>query len=175
VAPSQPIEFPAAPSPLRARGVQAGAVVTLVGVVLAAASRGLGPDATTVASLAGLLIGLGLLLLSLAFAAGRVRYLLADGVLELRCDPVLTYRIPVTDVRSIERTDLEPTVWSAVRMPGLALFTVLYSDQGAVRMCATRASQDVTLVRTPDATYGLTPENPSALAAAVRAESQRSR
>jgi PH (Pleckstrin Homology) domain-containing protein len=96
-------------------------------------------------------------------------------VLELRCDPVLTYRIAVRDVRSIERTDLEPTIWSAVRMPGLALFTVMYSDQGAVRMCATRASQDVTLVRTSDATYGLTPDDFSALAAAVRAASQRSR
>jgi hypothetical protein len=73
VAPSEPIEFPAAPSPLRARGVRAGVVGTLVGVVLAAASPGLGPDAATVESLAGVVIGLGLLLLSLAYAAGRVR------------------------------------------------------------------------------------------------------
>jgi hypothetical protein len=53
--------------------------------------------------------------------------------------------------------DLAISPLSSVRMPGLALFSVFYSDEGVVKMCATSAATRILLIRTRNSTYGITP------------------
>jgi hypothetical protein len=105
-----------------------------------------------------LLIGVALAapLLALAAMVPSMRYELSPGRLTLRCG-VLRYEIPVERIRGVRTTDLDPQLWSSLRLPGLALFTVPYSDVGRVKMCATRAAEDILLVETDDGLYGITP------------------
>ena len=60
------------------------------------------------------------------------------------------------------------TIWSTVRLPGIALFTVPYADVGNVRMCATAALNDILLIETDKEKYGLTPADEEAFVAALQ-------
>lgn len=149
-----------------AGGALAGLAVT-IGIVLAAREA---VDDPAVLVPPVMIVTLVLApLAALAISSRFMRYELDDEALHLRCPPFLHYRIPLGRIRSIERGDLEPTMWSALRLPGLALFTVPYSDAGPVKMCATRASQDIVLVDTDDGRYGMTPADPRALTRAIEA------
>jgi hypothetical protein len=101
--------------------------------------------------------GIGLPMLCLALWFPAMRYELRSGELVLRYGPVLTYRIPLSSIVRIRRRNLAVSLWSSMRLPGLALFKVPYSDVGTVRMCATSASRRILLIETRDAAYGLTP------------------
>jgi hypothetical protein len=112
-------------------------------------------------------IGLPFLLLALWFPT--IRYELHERSLTLRYGPVLTYRIPLDEIRTIRRRDLSVSLWSSMRLPGFAAFTVPYNDVGNVRMCATAAANGILLIETETAKYGLTPYDEAGLVAALQA------
>jgi hypothetical protein len=85
----------------------------------------------------------------------------------------IKYRIPLETIRSIKRVDLGLSLWSSIRMPGVALFSVPYSDVGQVRMCSTAALNGILLIETENGLYGLTPEAEDQLAAIIQARIRR--
>jgi len=111
--------------------------------------------------------GVPFLLLALWFPT--MRYELGHDVLTLRYGPVLTYRIPLDEIEAIRRRDLSISLWSSMRLPGFAAFTVPYNDVGNVRMCATAAGNGILLIETDNAKYGLTPDDEAGLVAALQA------
>jgi hypothetical protein len=141
-------------------------VCTLPVVVAAAA----GEVPWWVGMLMGLMaLGLGVPFLALAFWFPTMRYELDAGALTLRYGPVLTYRIPLDEVQKIERRDLRISIWSSVRLPGVALFGVPYRGMGEVKMCATAAAKDILLIQAAGEMYGLTPADEAGLVAALDA------
>ena len=98
-----------------------------------------------------------------------MRYELDQEQLTLRYGPVLTYRIPLSEIRTIRSRNLGLTIWSTIRFPGIALFTVPYADVGNVKMCATAALNDILLIETDKEKYGLTPADDEAFVTALRA------
>ena len=102
-----------------------------------------------------------------------MRYELRSTELVLRYGPVLAYRIPLGDIRGIRRRNLGLTIWSSVRFPGVALFTVPYADMGNVRMCATAAINNVLLIETPKRKYGITPADEEVFVRALREQMDR--
>ncbi len=105
---------------------------------------------------------------ALALWFPTMRYDLDERELILHYGPVLNYRIPLAQIESIRRRDLGMTIWSSIRFPGIALFTVPYADVGNVKMCATGALKDILLIETSRAKYGITPADESGLVAAIR-------
>jgi len=87
----------------------------------------------------------------------------------LRCGPVLSYRIPLDQVQSVERRDLRMSLWSSVRLPGVALFSVPYRGMGQIKMCATAALKGILLIEAAGELYGITPQDESGLLAALQA------
>lgn len=83
------------------------------------------------------------------------------------------YRIPLADIVELRHADLSITVWSSLRLPGLALFRVPYADVGVVHMCATRVADAILLIRTRDRQYGITPADESAFVRALTARLPR--
>jgi len=108
--------------------------------------------------------------LVLAFCFPTMRYELGRDQLKLLYGPVLTYRIPLGEIRSIRRRSLSMTIWSTIRFPGIALFKVPYADVGNVKMCATAALNNILLIETEKEKYGLTPADEEAFVAAIRAQ-----
>jgi hypothetical protein len=108
--------------------------------------------------------------LVLAFWFPTMRYELDQTQLTLRYGPVLNYRIPLSEIRTIRRRNLSLTIWSTVRFPGIALFTVPYADVGNVKMCATAAVNNILLIETEKEKFGLTPADEETFVAAIRAQ-----
>ncbi len=105
---------------------------------------------------------------ALALWFPAMRYELGDAELVLSCGPLLTYRIPLHEIRSIRRRNLGLTIWSCFRFPGVALFTAPYADVGNVKMCASAALNDILLIETQKCKYGITPADEAGLVAALR-------
>ncbi|MHB1136544.1 MAG: PH domain-containing protein [Coriobacteriia bacterium] len=122
---------------------------------------------------AALWIGLAIMVPLLAYllvtlaSLPAMRYDLTTDELVLSCGPLMRYRIPYTQITDVRRTTLTPTLWSSMRMPGLAIGGVLYADTGNVKMCATRMSRDILLVTAGKRRYGLTPADEAAFMAAL--------
>lgn len=114
-----------------------------------------------------LLIAVPLLVLAAWFPT--MRYELDDEALVLRYGPILRYRIPLDEIQEMRRKNLKISLWSSLRLPGLALFTVPYADEGRVKMCATAAADRILLIDTRRGTYGVTPADEEAFVAAIRA------
>ncbi len=118
-------------------------------------------------------IGLGIMVPLLAFLLAilaslpAMRYDLTNDELMLSCGPLYRYRIPYAEITDVCRTTLIPTLWSSMRMPGLAIGGVLYADTGTVKMCATRMSRDILLVSAGKRRYGLTPSDEAAFMTAL--------
>lgn len=143
------------------------AVVTLGAVPLL--QPGLVPEEERVAvwiTLAVMVPLLGYLLVTLV-SVPAMRYDLTTEALVLYCGPLVRYRIPYASIEDVRRTTLTPTLWSSMRMPGLALGEVLYADIGKVRMCAKRMARDILLVTAGGRRYGLTPADEAAFMAAL--------
>lgn len=110
-------------------------------------------------------IGLGIMVPLLAFLLAilaslpAMRYDLTNDELMLSCGPLYRYRIPYTEITDVRRTTLTPTLWSSMRMPGLAIGGVLYADNGTVKMCAIRMSRGILLLAAGKRRYGLTPHD----------------
>ena len=115
-------------------------------------------------------IPVALAFLILAFWFPTMRYELEQDQLILRYGPVITYRIPLGEIRRIRRRNLGLTIWSTIRFPGIALFRVPYADVGNVKMCATAALNNILMIETEKEKYGLTPADEEAFVAAVRAK-----
>lgn len=115
-------------------------------------------------------IPIALAFLILAFWFPSMRYELDQDHLTLRYGPVLTYRIPLGEIRTIRSRNLSLTIWSTIRFPGIALFQVPYADVGNVKMCATAALNNILLIETEKEKFGLTPADEEEFVAAIRAE-----
>lgn len=114
-------------------------------------------------------LGLGVPFLALACWFPTMRYELDDAALTLRYGPVLAYRIPLGEVQAVERRDLRLSLWSSVRLPGVALFKVPYRGMGQIKMCATASLRDILLIEAAGELYGITPEDEIGLLAALQA------
>ena len=110
--------------------------------------------------------------LILAFWFPTMRYELDQNQLILRYGPVITYRIPLGEIRTIRRRNLGLTIWSTIRFPGIALFRVPYADVGNVKMCATAELNNILMIETEKEKYGLTPADEEAFVVAVRAKKE---
>jgi len=115
-------------------------------------------------------VPVGLAFLILAFLFPTMRYELDQHQVTLRYGPVLTYRIPLGEIRTIRRRNLSITIWSSIRFPGIALFKVPYADMGNVKMCATAALNNILLIETEKEKFGLTPADEEAFVAAIQAQ-----
>lgn len=148
-------------------------LVLLSGIILAAGVApvlAIGvPSKSTVLTLV-ICIPIGLTFLFLAFWFPTMRYELDQDYLILRYGPVLRYRIPLRAIRTIRRRNLNMTIWSTIRFPGIALFTVPYGDVGNVKMCATAALNNILLIETEKEKYGLTPADEDQFVTALRAQ-----
>jgi hypothetical protein len=148
-------------------------LILLAVIILAAGSAsslamGVSSNSTVLTLIISIPIALAFLIL--AFWFPTMRYELDQDQLTLRYGPVITYRIPLSEIRSIRRRNLSMTIWSTVRFPGIALFKVPYADVGNVKMCATAALNNVLLIETEKEKYGLTPADEEAFVAAIRAQ-----
>lgn len=112
---------------------------------------------------------LGLPFLVLAIWFPTMRYELGPEILTLRYGPVLTYHIPLHEIEIIRRRNLSLSLWSSLRFPGIALFTVPYSDVGKVKMCATAAADRILLIETGRYKYGVTPADEEGFVSALQA------
>ncbi len=117
-----------------------------------------------------IVVPVALAFLALAFWFPAMRYELDRDQITLRYGPVLTYRIPLRQIRTIRRRNLSLTIWSTVRFPGIALFQVPYGDVGNVKMCATAALNNILLIETDKEKYGLTPADENKFVDAVRTQ-----
>ena len=116
-----------------------------------------------------LLLVIGAPFLALAAWFPTMRYELDAHTLTLRYGPVLTYRIPLDEIQTIRKRNLSISLLSSMRLPGIALFTVPYTDVGNVKMCATAAATGILLVETAKDKYGLTPADEEDFVAALQA------
>ena len=140
-------------------------LLTLLPVPLA------GDDVPPVILVANIVLGLGLSLPFLLLAAWwpTMRYTLEEEALTLRYGPILCYRVPLSSIHRMQRRNLSLSLGLNLCLPGVALFTVPYSDVGMVRMCATAATYGILLIETDGPSYGITPADEQAFVAAVQA------
>jgi hypothetical protein len=88
-----------------------------------------------------------------------MRYILTIDAVEIRAGRSLR-RIPFKDIVRVEVVNLAFNAISSFRLPGLALYDVLYSDEGIVTMFSTHALRDVVLIETADHhKYGISPKD----------------
>jgi hypothetical protein len=120
-----------------------------------------------------LFITFGVYFLLLTFWWPTMRYELDHDALLLRYGKAIQYRIPLDTIKTMRRANLGLSLWSSIRMPGVALFNVPYSDVGQVRMVSTAALNGIFLIETEHGLYGLTPAEEDRLAAAIQARIRR--
>ncbi|MFD7285669.1 PH domain-containing protein [Streptomyces sp. NPDC059863] len=114
---------------------------------------------------------LALLILAVVVFFPAMRYAVDGDEVRLVYGPLLTYRIRRSEIVAISRADLTPTLWAALRLPGLALYTVRYAGTGAIRMCSTRAAHGVLVIETGDGRrYGVSPREEERFVAAASGE-----
>lgn len=88
-----------------------------------------------------------------------MRYILTADVVEIHAGRNLR-RIPFKDIIRVEVVDLAFNPLSSYRLPGLALYDVLYSDKGIVTMFSTHVLKEVVLIETAEHhKYGISPED----------------
>ena len=88
-----------------------------------------------------------------------MRYILTADAVEIRAGGS-SRRIFFKDIVRVEVVNLAFNPISSYRLPGLALYDVLYSDEGIVTMFSTHALRDVVLIETADRhKYGISPED----------------
>lgn len=92
----------------------------------------------------------------------KMRYDLTADEVVLTCGPLLTYRIPYREITEVRTATLTPSLWSSMRMPGLALWKVPYADAGTMFMCATRMAHDILVITAGDRRFGITPADEDA-------------
>ena len=112
----------------------------------------------------------GFLLVALFFLAiyPTMRYEMRPHALHLVCGP-FNWGIPYSEIKEITRIDLKyhpsSTGW---KLPGYTIGKVYYKDRGNVRMCATRMCKNITLIKTDDSLFGVTPRDEDAFINALK-------
>ena len=106
---------------------------------------------------AGFMVPLITFFLATLASLPAMRYELTTDSLLISCGPLLRYRVSYADIVDVRCLDLTPSLWSSMRFPGLALWSVHYADVGAVRMCATRMANGIIVISTASRRYGITP------------------
>lgn len=114
-------------------------------------------------------IPLGIAIPFLLFLAWfpSIRYELTPDKLVLRYGP-FRYAVQVAAIKRVRKRDLAVSLLSSVRLPGFAMFTVPYLDEGNVRMCATAAAKGIVLLETDKWKYGITPADEAGFLAELR-------
>lgn len=144
------------------------AVIIFAAAIAPALAMGLSSSSVMLTVIICSVVALAFLVLALWFPT--MRYELDQDELTLCYGPLLRYRIPLREIRTIRHRNLSLTIWSTIRFPGIALFTVPYADVGNVKMCSTAALNHILLIETQKEKYGLTPANEDQFIAALRAE-----
>src|SRR5207302_1727995 len=89
---------------------------------------------------------------------------------EFFAGPVVHWRIPYRAIRGTRWQDLRLNLLASHRLPGFALFGVMYGgDVGVVRMCASRSLHHILLIETDHGLYGVTPADAEGFLAALQA------
>ena len=148
-------------------------LILMAGIILAVAiapALAMGMSSSSILLTVIICSIVALVFLALAFWFPTMRYELDRDELTLLYGPVLHYRIPLKEIRTIRRRNLSLTIWSTIRFPGIALFTVPYADVGNVKMCATAALNNILLIETEKEKYGVTPADEAAFIAALQAQ-----
>ena len=145
-------------------------MAVIISVVAIAPAMAMGIASSSVILTVIICSVVALAFLALAFWFPTMRYELDQNQLTLRYGPVLNYRIPLREIRTIRRRNLSLTIWSTIRFPGIALFTVPYADVGNIKMCATAALNNILLIETDKEKFGLTPADEAAFVAALQAQ-----
>jgi hypothetical protein len=112
--------------------------------------------------------GLGIFFVILAMCYPTLRYEIEGNQLTLIYAPFIRYQIELSQIKRIRSMNLEMSIISSIRLPGLALFNVNYPEVGNVHMCASAALKNILLIETEAGKYGITPENEEAFAAELR-------
>jgi hypothetical protein len=106
-------------------------------------------------------VGLGLLIgtpfIYIALQVRKISYIFHTDHLEISMGRLIRYKINFSEINELVKKNLTITLWSSMRLPGLALFKVPYADEGVVSMCATSASKNILLIKTQQGKYGITP------------------
>ena len=144
-----------------------GLVIMAFGIAPGLAT-GLGSVSAILTLIVCIPLAFSCLLLALWFPT--MRYELKDSELILRYGPVLAYRIPLREIHAIRRRSLSLTIWSCIRFPGVALFTVPYGDVGNVKMCATAALNRILLIESGSKKYGITPQDEEEFVTSIQAQ-----
>jgi hypothetical protein len=101
-----------------------------------------------------------------------MRYVLTTDAVEIRAARSLR-RVPFKDIIRVDVVNLAFNLVSSFRLPGLALYDVLYSDEGIVTMFSTHALKDVVLIETADHhKYGVSPEEEAEFVSDLRSRVQ---
>jgi hypothetical protein len=121
-----------------------------------------------------LMVGLALSIIENRVAAG-IHYEVTPTELRLMGGPV-HYTIPLSTITRVYKRDFDLSLANrpkrkvtGVRMPGLSLADVQYNDTGPLKMCATSAWKDITIIETTGLKYGVTPADEEGFMAALRA------
>ncbi|PKO13866.1 MAG: hypothetical protein CVU39_16795 [Chloroflexi bacterium HGW-Chloroflexi-10] len=109
-----------------------------------------------------MIIFLVLPFLFLATEIKKIRYEIHEDHLYIHMGRFLKYRILFGEIKKVSKKNLQITLWSSFRFPGLALFKVPYADVGTVKMCATAAAKDILIIETEKEKFGITPLDESA-------------
>ena len=144
--------------------LMAGMIIAIA--IVPALVMGLSSGSAIVTVMICSLVAAAFLILAIWFPT--MRYELDRDQLTLRYGPVIKYRIRLCNIRTIRRRNLGMTIWSAIRFPGIALFTVPYADVGNVKMCATAALNNILLIETDKEKYGLTPADEETFVGALQ-------
>lgn len=115
------------------------------------------PAATILLNFIAFLLAVWLLVLAAYFPT--MRYDLGDDELGIFFGPFISWKLPITAIRTVQKETLTPSFRASTRMPGIALFSVVYNGLGKVRMCSTRTMRDVVLLETERGFYGISPAN----------------
>ncbi len=130
-------------------------------------------DPVAVPFVLGITLPLVAFLLAALVSLPAMRYELTPDELVISCGPLLRYRLPYAEITDVRRANLLPSLWSSMRMPGLALWKVPYAQEGTIRMCATRMANGILLINTTSGRYGITPAEEARFAAALVARLPR--
>jgi hypothetical protein len=101
-----------------------------------------------------------------------MRYVLTSDAVDIRAGRNLR-QIPFRDIVRVDVVNLAFNLISSYRLPGLALYDVLYSDEGIVTMFSTHPLRDVVLIETANHhKYGISPEDEAEFVTDLRSRLQ---
>ena len=115
-----------------------------------------------------LMLGFGAVVVSFAAILPTMKYVIDSSRLILRCGP-FHWEITLADIHAIVERNLSWLPWSeGWKLPGYALFKIEYGDVGQVRMCATRLTKRILVIKAGNELWGVTPADVEGFVEALR-------